>query len=760
MSHGHGTTVLRNRLRESTSPYLLQHAAQPVDWWSWCPAAIEDARRRDVPIFLSIGYSTCYWCHVMARESFDSPEIAAVMNRHFVSIKVDREERPDVDEVFMTACQVFTRLTEGRPSGGWPLSAFLEPRTLRPFFVGTYFPPTPAHGRASFLQVLSALADAWESRRGEVIGQSTHLGDLVESELADLPRSADLADDLLARAVDSLLSIEDREHGGFGGAPKFPQPVFLRLLEAGAVDRPAVAGAIERALDGMSLGGLHDHVGGGMHRYAVDATWTVPHFEKMLYDQGQLAVALAASLARTGDPDRARTLERMLAWMLEEMRVPGGAFASALDAEVDAREGASYLWTPEEVASRLREAGRGDLLASMPAALGLDRPANFRDPHHPDDPPAWVLRLSERPDRLAARQGRSLDEVHEALDETAAILLAARRRRPQPGRDDKVIAGWNGLAITGLASGAATLGGRGGRFLDAAVEVAESLLRSHWRDGVLWRLPNGPRGFLEDHALLAEGLVALGRELRRRRDPRADGFLANARAIADAAEVRFGDARGGGWFDAEAGQGDLFVRARRIDDGAVPSGAGTLMLVLLDLAALQGDRGLLDRVERALAWTSGAIAANPLGACLSVIAADRLRRLDPARSLRRQPSAEDAPPVRARLEPAAPLSGRAGDAEATIVVEIDPPHHVNAHVPGEDGLLGLEVRPGSPALEVEASYPPGDLYRERLRVHAREVRVPVRLRRRDASPARLEVIVQPCTDRFCLPPLRLEVLVP
>ena len=346
MAHGR-TSAARpgSRLASCGSPYLQQHAGNPVDWWPWSPEAIEAARRRDVPIFLSIGYSTCYWCHVMARESFEDPATAAIMNTSFVNVKVDREERPDVDEIYMTACQAFTRLTEGRGSGGWPLSVFLEPRSLKPFFVGTYFPPTPAFGRASFSQILSGLSAAWQDRRGEVVAQSTHLGDLVLEELAahsSEPASIDAS--LLDRAADGLRSFEDREHGGFGGAPKFPQPVYLRLLEAASQTRPALVSAVDRALEAMSLGGLFDHVGGGFHRYAVDATWTVPHFEKMLYDNGQLAKALAASLGRRGDGFLSRTLRRTLEWMLREMRVDGG-LAAALDAETDAREGRSYLWT-------------------------------------------------------------------------------------------------------------------------------------------------------------------------------------------------------------------------------------------------------------------------------------------------------------------------------------------------------------------------------------------------------------------------------
>ncbi len=748
----HSPTATPNRLAGEASPYLRQHAFNPVQWWPWGAEAIEEARRRDRPIFLSIGYSTCYWCHVMARESFEHDGTAAAMNRAFVCVKADREERPDLDELMMAACTTFTRLVEGRASGGWPLSVFLEPRSLKPFFAGTYFPPVPAHGRPSFPDLLRAIEEAWSNRRGEIEAQSERLGGLVAASLAAPEAAAAWPPALLDEAANALLSMEDRRHGGFGGGPKFPQPVHLRLLEEAAIGRPAIAASIDRALDAFSIGGLQDHLGGGFHRYCVDASWTVPHFEKMLYDNGQLACRLAASLRRRPDRWHARTLRRTLEWMLREMRSPCGGFFAAMDAEVDAREGASYLWTPAQAAEALAAAGLEALQPFAEQVWGLDGEPAFRDPHHPDDPPAWVLRLAARPERLAEAMGLSSDEFEDRLGAVEAALLAARSRRPQPAIDDKVLAGWNGLAIAGLAEGGAALGDGGAGFVAAARSAAAAVLARLAADGRLLRVRSGTaaiEGLLEDHALLAEGLLATvhvggGGD---------GGLLAAAQWLAAQADERFGDPDGG-WFDTEPGRPDLFVRPRTLDDGAVPSGSGTMALVHLELHALTGEARHRDRAERAIDRLSAAIVASPVSASLSVIAAARIGEL------RTGPAIPGPAAVRARLEPPSPRLPENGFAAATLVLEIEPPFHINAHDPGEAGLEGLRIEAAEPSIEVRAAYPPGDRYRESLRVHAREVRVPLELRRRGEGAAAILVALQACTDSECLPPQRLRVEVP
>ncbi|MFO0872595.1 MAG: DUF255 domain-containing protein [Phycisphaerales bacterium] len=448
-----------NRLARETSPYLLQHAHNPVDWFPWGEEAFAEARRRNVPIFLSIGYSTCYWCHVMERESFEDEATAALLNERMVAIKVDREERPDVDEIYMTACQVFTQLTEGRASGGWPLSVVLEPATLRPFFVGTYFPPREMYGRTSFAQVVTALSDAWMNRRDDVLTQADRLATLVRDQLAQAPPRRAVGDATVKEAVGTLMRVHDREHGGFGGAPKFPQVPYLNLLAQVAWDNATVREALRRTADEMAIGGLFDQVGGGFHRYCVDATWTVPHFEKMLYDNGQLASFYATLVERTGDPYHAETLRRTLDYVLREMTSQEGAFFSAQDAEVDAREGASYVWTPDELKAALgaeTEAGAGTGAAPGPAvdpaaerwrlACSLyestPRPSRTSAIHTIPSASGMGARPPRRPDARSRELGldaTSFAERRAAIDRKASASPATRGRSSPRRQGDRVL---------------------------------------------------------------------------------------------------------------------------------------------------------------------------------------------------------------------------------------------------------------------------------------------------------------------------------
>ncbi|MEL6797226.1 MAG: thioredoxin domain-containing protein, partial [Planctomycetota bacterium] len=368
-----------NRLIHSTSPYLLQHAHNPVDWYPWGDEAFAAARQRGVPIFLSIGYSTCYWCHVMERESFESEATAAVMNERFVCVKLDREERPDVDDVYMTATQAMT----GR--GGWPMSVFLEPESLKPYYCGTYFPPTPRHGMPSFEQLLIGMSDAWAERSDDVVLQANRLGEAVAEQLVSRDQPVMIGAEQVQQAVGTLLKIADMQHGGFAGAPKFPQPAYIDfLLEVrDASDEPtrqAIDRVVTLTLDQMIMGGIHDHVGGGFHRYSVDAFWTVPHFEKMLYDNGQLAATYARAARIYGNADYRRAATRTCDYIIREMTSPDGGFFSAQDAEVDSREGLNYLWTPDEVRAVLSAADADFAIERF----GLDAGTNFQDPHHAD----------------------------------------------------------------------------------------------------------------------------------------------------------------------------------------------------------------------------------------------------------------------------------------------------------------------------------------------------------------------------------------
>ena len=753
-----------NRLQFESSPYLLQHAYNPVDWWPWSPEAIAEARRRDVPIFVSIGYSTCYWCHVMERESFEDPAIAEILNRDFVAIKVDREQRPDVDDIYMTACQVYTRMTEGRASGGWPLNAFLDPETLAPFVVGTYYPPKAMTGRPSFTDLLGGISQAWSEQRPEIEAQGARIASVVRSELEAGEGRQDLPGDLGDAAVSALLRYHDATEGGFGGAPKFPQPVFLELLFELGFDRPEVQGAIRRTLDRMAAGGIHDQVAGGFHRYAVDGTWTVPHFEKMLYDNGQLASIYAESVERTGDEDHARVLRGILEYVLREMTESDGAFRSAQDAEVDTREGGTHIWRPEEITEALEAGGLADEITFALEVYGLDRGPNFRDPHHPGEPPANVLRLEDRSEVVAAELKLEPEAFLKRLKSVNQVLLEARDRRPQPAMDDKVLASWNGLMIQGFADAGRVL--QEPRYLEAAGRAADAVLARLGGIDDLRRTARGEiRGgpaFLDDHAMLADGLLAIhaatGDERR----------LEQARAIVAAARRHFRDADRGLWFDTRPDQADLLVRACNINDGATPSGAGTMMLVLAALAERTGDPSHLDDLEAFLAATSVSLAENPVGPIRAVLARRRLGELDPERSARLARLSTDAAVGQVAV---------ADDDGVQVEVLIDSPEdgrcrlrltlregwHVNAHDPGEgevaSGMIGLTLDVVSGGT-VEVDWPAGDPWKDGVLVHFDTIEIPLRVVR--DSPEETVVVQigwQACDDRVCFRPRRADIAI-
>jgi len=701
----------RNRLASERSPYLLQHAGNPVDWWPWGAEAVAEARRRNVPLFLSIGYATCHWCHVMARESFEDAAIAKLLDERFVSVKVDREERPEVDELCMTACQIFTQLVEGRPNGGWPLSIWLEPKTLRPFFVGTYFPPEPMHGRPSFTQVIEALGNAWRSRREEVAGQAERLGAMVVQQLSpdDAPPERALPESLARDAAARLMSMHDLTHGGFGGAPKFPQPSFLELLlevgrgaeanetasAAGSGERStssastaqrdtAMLDAVSRTLASMAAGGIFDQVGGGFHRYAVDRSWTVPHFEKMLYDNGQLASLYARAARVLGDHRLWRVALDTCDFVLRDMTSPEGGFFCALDAEAEGREGVGYVWTRESFDRALVDRGLGDDIDWAARALGMDAGPNFQDPHHPDAPPSSVLvdRViwARSPASGSGTRTRDSGASDHSADDSRlahirAALLDARNAGPRPGLDDKVIPAWNGFMIEGLAETAVStqqlqddlvrsagrmaegehdpIGSVVDRFTSAAEGAADFVLTKMRSDdpvsgGLLrvWREGSAAvDASLEDYGSMACGLLALARVKSQRG---AAHWMAAAKSLLDAAEARFADGRGG-WFDAPA-DGLLFVRARSLDDGALPSGTTLMVEAHRRLAAFEtGIEGGIDRASAAAStnenWRAAfaahpsaaraasairaagaALTANPLGSTGLIAVIARLRR--------------------------------------------------------------------------------------------------------------------------------------
>jgi uncharacterized protein len=549
---------MANRLANETSPYLLQHKDNPVDWRPWGPEALEDARRREVPLLVSIGYSACHWCHVMEHESFEDEEVAAYMNEHFVCVKVDREERPDVDAVYMDAVQAMT----GR--GGWPLNAFVTPAQV-PFYAGTYFPPEPRHGMPSWPMVLEAVVDAWRRRRQEIESGGARIVEHLGATARLGPSSEPIDPGSLDTAVEHLAQAYDPVNGGFGGAPKFPPSSVIEFLLARGEREMAIG-----TLRAMAAGGIHDQVGGGFARYAVDATWTVPHFEKMLYDNALLARAYLHGFQATADDDLREVCCDTLDWALREMRGPEGGFASALDADSEGEEGRFYVWTVQELHDVL-----GDDADEAIAHFGATEHGNF-----------------EGRNVLEARGPRPPD-----LDRIRRRLLEARERRVRPGLDDKRLASWNALMIGALADAGAVL--ERSDYLDAAAACATFLLEElrddrgrllrTWKDGE-GRLD----GYLEDHAYAVEALLTLYEATFD-----AAWFTA-ARAIADAMIEHFADDERGGFFstadDAEA----LVARRKDLEDNPIPSGSSSAALGLLRLAALTGERAYEQRAVSVL----------------------------------------------------------------------------------------------------------------------------------------------------------------
>jgi uncharacterized protein YyaL (SSP411 family) len=581
---------MTNRLAHETSPYLLQHAHNPVDWYPWGEEAFATARATGKPILLSIGYSACHWCHVMERECFENPAIARLMNELFVNVKVDREERPDVDDVYMKAVQLLTG------HGGWPLTVFLTPEG-RPFHGGTYFPPTDRHGLPGFPRVLEAVARAYRERPDDVARASEQLLEGIVSMEPRGAAAAALDATLPRRAAEALLAHVDWVHGGLGGAPKFPHPQALQLFlrQYAATGRREYLEAVQLTCVRMATGGVYDQIGGGFHRYAVDQRWLVPHFEKMLYDNAQLPRLYLDAYLLTGDAELRRIAEETLDYVLRDLRHPAGAFFSATDADSEGEEGRYFLWTPAEVAAVV-----GPEDAELVCAYWDITPeGNFegRSIPHPVATPA----------ELGARFGRSPEAAAAAIARARARLLEARAKRVPPLRDEKIIAGWNGLMIGSLAQAGLILGER--RFVDAAVRAADFLWRE-LREGTTllhtWAAGRARNpGYLDDHALLAAAFVDLYEATGART------HLERARALAAALDARFHDAAGGGFFFTPHDGEPLVARAKPGADGATPGGNAAAALVLLRLHHLTGEDWMRARAEEVLRLFHDAAASNP-----------------------------------------------------------------------------------------------------------------------------------------------------
>ncbi|HXF29957.1 MAG TPA: thioredoxin domain-containing protein [Solirubrobacterales bacterium] len=558
---------MANRLAAETSPYLLQHRDNPVDWFPWGEEALGRAREEDLPILLSVGYSACHWCHVMERESFEDEGTAAFMNANFVCIKVDREERPDVDAIYMEAVQAFTG------QGGWPMTVFLDPEGV-PFYGGTYFPPDDSRGMPSFRMVMEAVLEAFRGKRDEIRHRAGTMVGRLEA-LAKLAPGGVPGPERLEEAIATLLSRADPANGGFGRAPKFPPASSLELI----LSRQAGSGGkgldhVERTLDAMLAGGIYDQLGGGFARYAVDAAWLVPHFEKMLYDNGLLARAYLHGWQVLGHERYRRICEETLDWLLREMRGPEGGFYSAYDADSEGEEGKFYVWTQEEIRAVVPDADE------ILAYYGVTEAGNFEGKN--------ILHLADG----------AATPAPAGLDAARAALLAARAQRVPPGLDDKRLTSWNALAIAALAEAGAVLGRDD--YLKAAADCAEFVLGTmRDDDGRLLRTYKDGRAhlnaYLEDHAFMIEALLVLYESSF---DPR---WFAAARQLAETMIDRFGDPERGGFFSTSSDHETLIARRKEVGDHPIPAGNSAAALGLLRLAALSGEVRYAERARGVLA---------------------------------------------------------------------------------------------------------------------------------------------------------------
>jgi uncharacterized protein YyaL (SSP411 family) len=582
---------MANRLANETSPYLLQHKDNPVDWYPWGEEALGRARDEDKPILLSVGYSACHWCHVMERESFEDEVTARMMNENFVNIKVDREERPDIDSIYMAAVQALTR------HGGWPMTVFLTPDGA-PFYGGTYFPPVPSRGIPSFQQLLLSVADAYENRREEVLGSAQAVRDYLQaSTAAAMPEAEAAGTELLDRAADALLSQLDKRFGGFGGAPKFPQAMNLEVLlrhHYRTGDRSALDG-VELTLRQMANGGIYDQLGGGFARYSVDAYWLVPHFEKMLYDNALLSRLYLETYQATGDAFYRRIAEETLDYVLRDMTSEEGGFYSAEDADSEGEEGKFYVWTPEELEAAL------DPEEAYLAARYWDvtERGNFEGKN--------ILHVPRPPEVVAGEFGLSSEELWDRIVGIRGKLFAVREKRVRPGRDDKVLAAWNGLMLRSFALAALVTGREDYR--EAAVKNATFIVERMKEGGRIHRSYKEGRarfnGYLEDYAMVADGLVGLYEATFEAR------WLVEADALLDAVSELFWNEEKRAFYDTPADHEELVTRPRDVYDNAVPSGTSVATEVLLKLALLLDRADYRQRAGDVLAGLAGGMEKIP-----------------------------------------------------------------------------------------------------------------------------------------------------
>jgi len=744
-----------NALAGESSPYLLLHKENPVDWYPWGEAALARSREEGKPIFLSVGYSTCYWCHVMERESFASPEIAALMNEHFINIKVDREERPDLDEIYMVATQVLNE------QGGWPNSVFLTPE-LKPFFAGTYFPPRDRKDRPGFTTVLTSLADAWVDRRDDIEEQGESVIGAIRHYLEerDPPTETLPGAEPAERSVRALERQYDPMWGGFGNAPKFPSVPNLWLLEEFADEGTHPREMLETTLDRMARGGIYDQLGGGFHRYSTDQEWTVPHFEKMLYDNGLLLGLYARDFERSGSEQSARIVRETAAFLAREMRSEEGAFWSAIDAETDGHEGRYYVWKQAELIEILTR----ENAAFLAPFLGFQGGPFFEKDY-------FVLHWPETLERQAERRQVSPEELFAEVRPMLDQLLAVRGTRKRPLTDDKILADWNGMAIAGLAEAGRVL--EDSKLVTLAADAAAAVLE-HLRSpgGVLlhsWRKGEGRvEAFLSDYAFLVHGLLALSRATGE------SSWRDRAVELVDEQESRLASSEGG--YYAAAENDDLVVRSRDVYDGALPAANAVAVGNLLELATQTGEERWRERAARALCAHGALVRERPEAARTLALVARRASAL----GLRPEASVETAAEAPSEsvggvAEEIASLSLRLGvpTAEAPeavypfeLEVRIADGWHLQANDSGvsEAAAMGGFVLEAEDVLLSSVEYPEGavrtrggaDADPGAARSYEGRVTISGVLTVSGPTP-RLHLHFQPCDDQRCLEPTSVEI---
>jgi hypothetical protein len=759
-----------NRLAAESSPYLRQHQHNPVDWYPWGPEAFEAARKLNRPIFLSVGYSTCYWCHVMERQCFENHAIAAEMNQRFISIKVDREERPDVDQLYMTAVQLLTR------QGGWPMSVFLTP-DLRPFYGGTYFPPTDQYGRPGFPTLLRSIDNAWQTRVADVQSSADQLI-LALSRLAEpTPPQQPLTIDsrLIDQLIDRSVSDYDSRHGGFGGAPKFPRQTLLELLLTySAPSRPAsvrtqnVREMLLHTFDALARGGIRDHLGGGFHRYSTDAEWLVPHFEIMLYDNAMLAWCYVEAFRQTGDPRWAAVARGIFDFVLREMTSPGGAFYTAFDAEVDAMEGASYLWTRAEVLEILAgpTASESEDAELFCRVYGLSDGPNFADPHHGNGTPDKnVLCLPRSLEDLAIDMRIDVTVLHGRLASQRGKLLKARAARKQPSLDTKILTSWNALMIRAFATGGSVL--KVPEYLTAAERAASFLLDHHLaEDGMLLRTSGGLAsptpatrppipGFLDDYAFFTQALLALHDATS------AERWKSHAERILNQMTTRFGDANiTRGFFFTDASAKELIVRQKTATDSPFPSGNGVAARVLLATGRDDAARETVAAFAGSMEMQGESMSAL-LNAAMAYV--DQIGLIEVAPPMELSETVRPASPMQMAADVVSVSASMKGNL-LQVDLSIRPGWHINAYqVAGPSPLIATSLHVSRSDASIvypvgeERTFPFSD---QALRVYTGKVGITVRFASEIPPDVPLELTLsyQPCDDSSCLPAVQKRIV--